>query len=429
MADTATKNSELTLPHDADAERCVLSAMMRDAAACLECRRDLTAGDFYVQPHGAVFEALTEPMDAYALGDKLGRKHPYLLDLAGFYAANWRSHVEIVRRHGESRRVIGAGVDVTALGREGGSAADALAVVSGIVRRKRSSRKFAAAFEQRVEEYGRPTPFFTLPGTGVRLHYGDLTILAGRPGTGKSAYGMVTVWQRSAVEPAAVFTYEMTESQMVDRLVQHVTGISNEMCYEGLSASERDLYRAAVAGAGERDLTIHECAGMREDQLRSELQLFAAAGGKTAFVDYLQIARTQTREGEVADLTRLSAMLRETAKTTGLNVVAASQFRRFEGADSETRCVFPTMADLRGTGAFEQDAANVCLMYSMPDSKAGRELRSKLWAKYDFAEDMSDSRTLLRLHFPKVRYAAGGRKYYMFFDEAAMRFVDLDRLA
>ena len=403
--------------------------------ACLGARQTISSDDFHRLAHGRIFSALSEPMDAVGLAGALGNDlescggRAYLIDLQDSRSSNWRHYAEIVKKSADSRRMIVAGTDITTMGYDGRDCSEAVAVALSLARDPNRSVDLADLMARRVEAYAKPTDYFVFPASAVKLHYGDFTILAGRPGTGKTAYAMVAAYFRAAIDKVAFFTYEMNADELGDRFISHLTNLPTEYTYDGLNPGEMEKYGTAVQSAGKRNLRVVECGGMSESQLASSLALFAAGGGRIAVIDYLQIAYDASHHGENADITRLSKMLRRIAKANNLAILGISQFRRYEGADDgEKKITYPKMSDLRGSGSLEQDAANICLMYAYPPatSALGTAARRELRETEHIASDMDTGGTLLRLHWAKVRHGRSGQRTWVMFDGSGMSFTECD---
>jgi len=439
-------NTDRVPPHDIDAERALLSCILLKGSSEMLAR--LSEDDFYRPAHGLIFSACLAlslaglEIDHLTVADKLGDSLEiaggkyYLLDLSGVMptTANWRRYAEIVRRSAKLRRLIAVGTQIVAAAYESPDDADALSseCLSWIMPMqdlgKTRRGTIAALADARIEAYKHPTPYFVAPISGVKLHFGDLTIIAARPGVGKSAYAVqcADVW--STRYKTAFYSFEMTADELTDRIISRRTKQPTEWTYDGISDSEALLIRKHTEDLRDRDLTIIEASGLSEIEMVSSLRAFAVAGGKIAVIDYVQIGYETTKQSENADLTRFSKVLRRTAKSAGIAIVALSQFSR-SGDGEEGKITYPRAKHLRGSGSLEQDAANICLMFKYPpaESDLGRSARTELRGKpHNLAADLMVKPDLIRFHWDKVRH---GRPEldYGFFRGDSMTFDEIDQ--
>lgn len=295
-------------------------------------------------------------------------------------------------------------------------AASALLAVGGSG--KRPAVLLGDAVARRLEEYATPTETAMIPGTSVSLHFGDVAVIGGRPGTGKTALAIqaADVWRKRW--PVLFLSFEMSVSELVDRFVTRATGMPSAVALGGLSEGERARYAEKCSGLLEDDnLELVQAAGMSEAQIAVTIRSFAARGGRAVLLDYLQIA-CEARTNENADITRLMRVLQQTAKATGVLLLAASQYSR-GAVDGK-----PALHSLRGSGAIEQEAAVAGLMWT-PDEADMIERKHEA-ADRGYLLDAHDPRPLVRIHWAKVRHGATATDYLLF-DGAKMQLEPVDR--
>lgn len=435
--------SDRVPPHDLTAEQSLLGSMMLSSDACSKAALLVTSHDFYRPAHGIIFDAILalrdkgEAVDAITVAaqlDATGKTQAaggkaYLLEVndATPIAANVGEYARIVKRTATLRAIIKAGTDAVSAAYGATEADDVLsASITSLLSLQqdggRRETSIADAVRSRLAEYRNPTDTLMLPGSGVRIHYGDLTIIGGRPGTGKTAY-MVQSAEALSVHgrKCAVLSYEMDVRELADRLISRAVGQPSDFAYDGLSEFEAETYESACRRLlANNDLILKQSAGMTESQIAAFVRSFAAAGGRVVFLDYVQIA-ADSRDGEYADLTRLIRLLQTLAKSTGVAIVALSQYSR-EGASSQ-----PRLSNLRGSGALEQEAANAGLMWT-PDDDVQMEAKQKLRDRGYLLDVHDDARRLVRIHWAKVRHGETRTEYFLF-DGARMHFEPLDREA
>lgn len=417
-------------PHDLDAERAVLGALMLGGTLR---STPLVASDFYRTAHSHVFEAIEalrsagEPVDAVSVAATLERSGALddiggrmaLLDLtdAAPVSSHAQKYADIVRDKSRLRGVIRATTSAEAAAYEGHDvdqvvASHTAAMLALSDTGSRSSVAACTAVARRLDDYARPVSAARLPGTRTRLHFGDVCVIGGRPGVGKTALALQAVDAWREIWPVLFMSFEMSIPELADRLIARATGRRVEIAHAGLTDRERDEYRRETVSLLEDErLELVEAAGMSEAQTTASLRAFAAAGGRIAVLDYIQIAY-EARTNENADLARFMRSIQQVAKQSGVLVLALSQYSRAP-EDGE-----PRLHHLRGSGSLEQEAATVGLMWAPePDDceRRKRELRSR-----GYMLDVCDPRPLIRLDWRKVRHGRTAMDYFLL-DGAAMR--------
>lgn len=426
-------------PHDLNAEMSLLGALMLSPSVDVT---DLSPDDFYRPAHQRIFDAIMslrsrgDAVDAITVAAELTAKGTleqaggkmYLLEVSGStpIAANASEYARIVRRNSQLRTIIDVGTRAVVAAYDATDADDVLAdAVTTLLALQQegggAEATVADAIRRRLEDYRNPTDTLLLPGSGVRLHFGDLTVIGGRPGTGKTAYAVqVADVLASRGRKVAFLSYEMDLTEIADRLVSRATGQPSDYAYDGLTDGEVSVFEAACKSLlANRNLTLKQAAGMREAELASFIRSFAHRGGKVVVLDYIQLA-FDSRSGEYPDLTRLMRLLQSVGKSTGVAILALSQYSR----DGDG---IPRLSHLRGSGAIEQEAANVALMWS-PDDDEQFDYKAKKRDERYILDPHDASKRLVRIHWAKVRHGKSRIEYHLF-DGARMHFEPLDREA
>lgn len=433
-----TSKPDTIPPHDLDAERATLGALMLGGSLGDVA---LSAADFYHAGHGQVFAAIArlaaaqQPVDAVSLAaalsspelEAIGGKGQ-LLDLTGAVPAAGHAsrYGAIVREKARLRRAIAAATATITAAYEAQQPADAVigdgaaAMLALADTGARSIVSASEAVAQRLKEYASPTEAAMLPGTSTRLHFGDVVIIGGRPGTGKTALALqaADVWRKRW--PVLFLSFEMSTAELADRLVSRATGQSSDVVYSGLSEYELDVYRSGCADIlADHRLGLVGAAGMSEAQTVASIRAFAARGGRVVILDYVQIAAESRSATENANLTRLMRELQQVAKRSGVLLLALSQYSRPAPGAEE-----PGIHQLRGSGSLEQEAACVGLMWS-PEPK-DQESRKRELAERGYLLSATDPSPLVRLHFAKVRHGSQATNYFLL-NGAAMRLEPVDQ--
>jgi replicative DNA helicase len=391
-------------PSDLAAERAVLGCILLDNAS-LDIALDaaLTSEDFYSDANAQVYSVMLElfgegaAIDIITVRERLMRGgsgklrgvggDEYLFSLTNVIptVANMESYVQIVRDRSDVRRLLQACHETLVQGYgEYESAAALLASAERSIMEvaKNQSRSpyehvspiVVRTFEQIVHSAetqqhitGLPTGFERLDRMTAGMHSGDLIIVAGRPGMGKTAFAMnVAVHACKARKAAvAVFSLEMPKEQLANRLLCGEGRVDAGKLRTGYLARE-DWPRltAAAERVSELPIFIDDTPALSLLELRSKARrLKKEENLGLIVVDYLQLMRSgsksASREQEISEISR---SLKALAKELGIPVVALSQLNR--GVESRgNKDKRPQLSDLRESGAIEQDADTILFIY------------------------------------------------------------------
>jgi replicative DNA helicase len=392
-----------TPPQDVAAEQCALGGMLLSKDAIADVVEVLRPADFYRPAHQTIYDAVIdlygkgEPADAVTVSAELTRTGmlekvggaPYLHTLIASVptAANAGYYAQIVRERAILRRLVEAGTKVVQLGYGaaagmGGDVDDvvdrAQAAVYEVVERRTSEdyvdlesamwatyNEIESIGNRGGELFGVPTGFRDLDELTNGLHAGQLIVVAGRPGLGKSTLGMDFL--RSATiahnQAGVMFSLEMGKSEITMRLLSAEaripltrirTGTLTDDDWNKLARRMGEVAQAPMFIDDSPNLTMMEIrAKARRLKQRHDLKLIV--------VDYLQLMtspkRVENRQQEVAEMSRSLKLL---AKELAVPVVAISQLNRGAEQRSDKK---PQLSDLRESGAIEQDADMVILLH------------------------------------------------------------------
>ena len=384
-------------PQAVEAEQSVLGGLMLDNAAWDRVGDVLGERDFYRSDHRLIFRAIEQllsldmPADAVTVADALGEElervggRDYLGSMVVNTpsSANIRRHAELVREKSVRRGLItlcsqtldslyGDMSDSPAglIGRlEDGLAALATARLS----KPQASfgallSRVVASIDERYQNGGRitglETGFVDLDEKTAGLQPGELIVIAGRPSMGKTSMAMNIVEHvtLNLTRSAAVFSLEMSDTQLVQRMLGSVGKVNQHRLRTGRLDAEDWTQLSKTHGemAGAR-VIIEETYDLEPAALRAKAKRIKRANPDLALivVDYLQLMETgaDKRVDQVAEITR---GLKRIAKELEIPVVALSQLNRSVEARTNKR---PMMADLRESGAIEQDADLILFMY------------------------------------------------------------------
>jgi replicative DNA helicase len=409
MADVVTMpgggavEHDRTPPQDIVAEQCVLGGMLLSKDAIADVVEVLRPTDFYRPAHQTVYDAVLdlygrgEPADPVTIAAELTRDGlleriggaPYLHTLIESVptAANAGYYAVIVRERAVLRRLIEAGTKVVQLGygAASGMGGDvdevvdrAQAAVYEVVERRTSedyvplenAMMTTLAELEAIEGHGGemsgvPTGFRDLDELTNGLHAGQLIVIAGRPGLGKSTLGLDFLRSASIKHslPSVLFSLEMGTSEITMRLLSAEARVPLQRMRTGhMNDDDWNKLARRMGEAASAPMFIDDSPNMTMMEIRAKARRLKQRHDlKLVVLDYLQLMssprRVENRQQEVAEMSRSLKLL---AKELEVPVVAISQLNRGAEQRSDKR---PQLSDLRESGAIEQDADMVILLH------------------------------------------------------------------
>jgi replicative DNA helicase len=386
-------------PHDLDAEKSALGAMLLNTDATATGLSKVHGDDFYRQAHQRIYEAIAalfnkgEPCDVVTVAARLestgeleqvGGK-TYLLDVVNTVplAGNVAQYAEIVKRMSLLRRLILASTHIAALGYE---APDDIDMVI-----EQAEKEIFDVTNERVETTFKPIEELMTEGwkkleelyerqehlTGVTtgwpdldkvlagLHRGDLIVLAARPSVGKTAFALNLAVNASKTGVAVgVFSLEMSAEQLVMRVLSSESRVDGQKLRTGrLSDADWKPLMDAMGRLDGCDLHVDDTPALSIMELRAKARrMFRGKKQGLIIVDYLQLMQPQGRRSEnrQVEIAEISRGLKILAKELDLPVLALSQLSRAVEQRADKR---PMLSDLRESGAIEQDADVVMFIH------------------------------------------------------------------
>jgi replicative DNA helicase len=432
-------------PNALEAERAVLGGILLENEAINVVLEELSVDDFYSEANAKIFEAMVElfrrsqPVDHVTLREALVHSgklasiggDDYLLSLSNTIpsVSNIQAHACIVREKSLVRALIQACHEVTSRGYgDYGPVEDFLdqseSAIFGVAR-KRSRNPYEHVKDvvmrtfQEIHETanrgelitGLPTGYQQLDKMTAGMHGGDLIIVAGRPGMGKTSFAL-NVAHNACVKtkvPVAIFSLEMPKGQLVRRLLGSEARVDGNRIRTGQLQKDDWPKLADAAGTlSELPIWIDDTPAITMLELRAKSRrLRSEVGLSLIVVDYLQLMRSGSRnESREQEISEISRSLKALAKELEIPVIALSQLNR--GVESRgVRDKRPQLSDLRESGAIEQDADTIWFIYR--DEVYNRD---------------SDDRGIAEIIIGKQRAGPTGTCRVRFFSEYT-RFDDL----
>jgi len=399
MADTVVAAAERSLPHNLEAERSVLGAILIHNDAFNMAAQVIDAADFYRDAHRRIFNrmvALSErgqAIDYVTLKEELARNAElddvggpaYVASLSDGVprATNVEYYARIVKEKSTLRNLIfaankiltnayGADQESDLVLDEAESAIFAVAEdrlkagfvpMSDLVRD--SYPKIEQLFEQKRLITGVPSGFVDLDGMTRGFQAGDLVIIAARPSMGKTSLAL-NIAQYVALQPdhtVGIFSLEMSREALFLRLLTSEAQIDSHRLMSG-AIGQKDYGRISHALEVLNAMRMHidDTANVGVLEMRAKARRLQAEHGlHLLVVDYIQLMTGRGRfENRTLELAAISRSLKGLAKEINVPVVVLSQLSRAPEARADHR---PQLSDLRESGALEQDADVVIMIY------------------------------------------------------------------
>ncbi len=387
------------MPHDADAEKSVIGAMLIDAAAIAAATEVVTAEDFYLKQYGLLFEAITAlynegtPIDPIILQDRCRQMDAppeianveYLVGMVTDTPDSTRAkdYAKIVAEKAQLRRLIKVNEEVANTCYAGGAKLEEIMEESekklfDVLQNKSSTDfnkirdvvfnvldRINAVSKTRGAVTGIPTGFSDLDYKTAGLQNSDLILLAARPAMGKTAFALnIAHYVATHGRHAAIFSLEMSAEQLVTRILAMESKVDAQLLRNGnLEDQDWSNLMDGVDVVGRSGLLIDDTPGITVQELRSKCRKAKLENRlDIVMIDYLQLMgsgskRSESRQQEISEISR---SLKALARELNVPIIALSQLSRAVEQRPDHR---PQLSDLRESGAIEQDADIVMFLY------------------------------------------------------------------
>ncbi len=384
------------MPHSLEAEQSVLGALIIDPASINKVLGFLKPEYFYAEKYGRIYEIIRDmslenkPIDfvtvlqevlSAGIYDEQEAKNA-LYDMAQSVptSANITSYGRIVEEKARLRQMIAACNDITdacfaqaekvdkildmAESRiyeimSGRVNTDLTPIRSAILSSYDTISKLAG---NREEYMGLATHFSALDNYLLGLGKSDLVMIAARPGMGKTAFALniaenIGLKDKKTI---AVFSLEMSNEQLVNRMLSSHSGILNTKFRSGdLVDNEWIRLNQSAEILSKTEIYLDDTPGITVPQIKAKLRRLRQVD--LVIIDYLQLMESPKKtDGRTQEVSEISRSLKLMAKEFGIPVITLSQLSRGPESRPDKR---PQMSDLRESGAIEQDADIIMLLY------------------------------------------------------------------
>ena len=366
------------------AEEAILSCMLNDEVAAREGVSRLEASDFTSPERKKIFEAISKNIDEGIVPDLITvsrhckNERVYITEISSMISstANYHEYLRSVLEDASLRNIHLAGLRIQEVQDLGEITAALTDQVSKINNRLQNSDDYSAsvtisrtlaALDQRLagQKPGLPAPVPTLTSYTGGWQPSDLIIIAARPSIGKTAFALACVVKALEAQVAVVFfSLEMSRERIMDRLLIGRAGVDALRYRTGKLTQEEMLHINSAAGYyADQRLWIRDSGNLGLGEVEAFCMEKKREGNcDLVIIDYLQLMKTRQQKNRTrdADLAELSRGLKLMAKDLEVPVIVLSQLNREVEKRGNKR---PILSDLRESGAIEQDADLVLMLY------------------------------------------------------------------
>ena len=406
----AAKGSEpLMMPQAPGAEKSLLSMMCIDPAGIISkaVTEGLTGDYFYIPAHRILWEIFSEryaenkPIDITSITQELTDSkrldavggHQGLMDVFSYVTSTalFATHLEIIKEKYLRRCIILTSNDATAKAFSSEEDVDALldSTEAAVLQIRNSAAKDEAwtlksdiqkamnnlerMMNSKGDILGISSGFPELDKKVNGLKSGELFVIAARPAMGKTSFllNIVEDMVLNQKKPVLVFSCEMPSVQLVERLLYARSGLSRQTLMQNngtLTREQMQSFVSAMKELSDSQLIIDDTPGISIGELRAKARRVMKDHGQLAAIgiDYLQLMKSKSKQAENSrerEIAEISGGLKNLAKELGLPIIVLAQLNRGpEGRTGKNKGT-PMMSDLRESGAIEQDADMIGLLY------------------------------------------------------------------
>ena len=382
-----------------EAEKSVLGSMLLSESAVEAACMSLKSEDFYLSAHRDIFETMFrlnadgQAVDTVTVTDALDRAGKlervgsvvYITELSLFTpgTSNVSVYIRIVEERSVMRKLASAGADIHRDALSGNDplekllddaerrifdismskSQDSLMHIEGAV--AASFERMSELIKLKGQVTGVPTGFIELDKLTNGLQKGDLIIIAGRPSMGKTAFAL-NIAEHAAVDEGrivCIFSLEMPSEQLATRMLCSRAKVDMQRINSG-TVSDEELLRVveALPELKDANIFIDDTGATGVSDIRSKCRRQKTKHGlDLVVIDYLQLMQTSGKTNSpVSEIAEITRSLKILARELSVPIVLLSQLSRGPDHREDKR---PLMSDLRESGAIEQDADVIMLLY------------------------------------------------------------------
>ncbi len=435
-------------PKNIDAEKSLLGGLMMDKDAIYKIIDFFYVKDFYENKHQKIYKAMADiveksgSIDLLSVANRLEEKeflekiggNSYLSELVNSVptASHVEEYAKIIQKKRILREMIKAGQEISLVAynedRDVEEVLDEAEQKIFNISQNSLRNQFMKvgdsleeAFEridklskQEGDTRGVPSGYPSIDGILSGFQKSDLIILAARPSMGKSSLAF-NIAQKVATEkniPVGIFSLEMSNDQIIDKLLSGASGVNlwkirNGKLSQKGSPNDFTKIQEAMSELSDAPIYVEDKSSFNIMQMRAMARrLQAEKGLELIIIDYLQLIQPRSSMvSMVQQMTEISRSLKSLAKELNVPVIALSQLSR--AVESRTPQI-PRLSDLRETGALEQDADVVMLLY-----------------REDYYRDDTQRKNITDVIIAKHRNGPTG-KVELYFDKDTTTFQSLD---
>lgn len=403
LPEEASSSSTQSQPHSRQAEEAILGSVLIDSEAYLNVAQFLRPDDFYIVRNRWIWESFTRlherrnPIDYLTVCQELEQQNQlseaggpaYIMSLINQTPSslNAEAYGRLVEEHAVRRKMLHAANELARLAYDQKQSVDTVMneaekAIFGISERRvhhdlQRIQTVLSDVYDRVDQlsrrsdeiYGVPTGLVDLDRLLGGLQKSDLLIIAGRPGMGKTGF-MLSIMKNAAQrhkKHIAMFSLEMSNEQLVQRLIAQETGIDTQRLRTGkLTENELPLFARAIDVLSGTHIYLDDTPAITPMQLRTKCRrLHMEIELDLVIVDYLQLMSGDMRtDNRVQEVSYISRNLKVLARELNVPVLAAAQLSRAVEQRADKR---PVLSDLRESGSLEQDA-DIVMFIHRPDA-------------------------------------------------------------
>ncbi len=387
------------LPHSREAEQSVIGSILSNSKSISEAAELVSASDFYIPANREIYSVILElfnentAIDIVTVSDRLSQKDrldnvggiEYLAEIASSVPTT--QHVayysQIIKEKSMLRKLITAGSAICDMAYSGTDDVTRILdrsenLIFDIANQSEKSDIVPISdvvmetYRELVDNYltdgkmnGLDTGFVELNNRTGGFHGGELILIAGRPGMGKSSFA-VNIAEHAAIKngkPVAIFNLEMPKTQIVNRILCSQALVETGKLRTGeLDPDDWVSVCNELSKIHTSPIYIDDSSTITVSEIRAKCKRLKQTKGLSMIViDYLQLMQSNRRsENRQQEISEISRSLKVLAKELDIPVVALSQLSRASESRSDKR---PMLSDLRESGAIEQDADMVMFLY------------------------------------------------------------------